>query len=221
LRRQRIRRSIRIAVPGTARSPQVEPNEALAVELERSAARAQARGGLVAGAAFLERAALATPDAARRTVRLLSAAAASFEAGVPDSAHELIVRAASGPVDELQRARMDRLRAQIVFARERGSDAPRLLLDVAKRLDPLDAGLARDTYLEAIGAAIFAGRLGLGAREATNAAVAAPPAPQPPRRGDPAAELEELPPGAPRYVVSATLRKTSSRERTASGVRSH
>jgi DNA-binding CsgD family transcriptional regulator len=162
----------------------LEPNEELAVELEQSAARAQARGGLVAGAAFLERAALATPDAARRTVRLLSAAAARFEAGMPDSAHELIVRAASGPVDELQRARMDRLRAEIVFARERGSDAPRLLLDVAKRLDPLDAGLARDTYLEAIGAAIFAGRLGLGAREATSAAVAAPPAPQPPRLTD-------------------------------------
>jgi len=163
----------------------LEPNEALAIELEESAARAQARGGLVAAAAFLERAALATPDAARRTVRLLSAAEARFEAGMPDSAHELIVRAASGPLDELQRARLDRLRAQIVFARERGSDAPQLLLDVAKRLDPLDAGLARDTYLEAIGAAIFAGRLGaLSARDAANAAVAAPPAPLPPRLTD-------------------------------------
>ena len=162
----------------------VEPNDDLAIELERSAARAQARGGLVAGAAFLERAALATPDAARRTVRLLSAAAARFEAGMPESAHELLVRAASGPVDELQRARMDRLRAQIVFGRERGSAAPRLLLDVAKRLDPLDAGLARDTYLEAIGAAIFAGRLGLGAREAATAAVGAPPAPEPARVTD-------------------------------------
>ncbi len=163
----------------------LEPNEELAIDLEESAARAQARGGLVAAAAFLERSALATPDAARRTVRLLSAAAARFEAGMADSAHELIVEAASGPLDELQRARMDRLRAQIVFARERGSDAPRLLLDAAKRLDPLDAGLARDTYLEAIGAAIFVGRLGaLGARDAANAALAAPPAPQPPRLTD-------------------------------------
>ena len=162
----------------------IQPNEELATELEQSAARAQARGGLVAAAAFLERAALATPDAARRAVRLLSAAAASFEAGMPDSAHDLVVRAASGPVDDLQRARMDRLRAQIAFARERGSDAPRLLLDVAKRLGPLDAGLARDTYLEAIGAAIFAGRLGIGAPEAANAAVAAPPAPEPPRLTD-------------------------------------
>jgi DNA-binding CsgD family transcriptional regulator len=161
------------------------PNEDLAIELEESAARAHSRGGLAAAAAFLERAALATPDAARRTVRLLSAAEARFEAGMPDSAHELIVRAAGGPLDELQRARMDRLRAHIVFARERGSDAPRLLLDAAKRLDPLDTGLARDTYLEAIGAAIFAGRLGaLGERDAANAALAAPPAPQPPRLTD-------------------------------------
>ena len=163
----------------------LDPNEELAAELEASAARAQARGGLVAAAAFLERAALATPNASRRTVRLLSAAAVKFEAGMPDAAHELIVQAASGPLDELQRARMDRLRAQIVFARERGGDAPRLLLDAARRLDPLDAGLARDTYLEAIGAAIFTGRLGaLSERDAASAAVDAPPAPQPPRLTD-------------------------------------
>jgi DNA-binding CsgD family transcriptional regulator len=160
-------------------------DEELAIELEESAARAQARGGLVGAAAFLERAALATPNAARRTVRLVSAAEARFEAGMPDSAHDLIVRAASGPLDELQGARMDRLRAQFVFARERGTDAPRLLLAAAKRLVPLDAGLARDTYLEAIGAAIFVGRLGaLGEREAANAALAAPPPPQPPRLTD-------------------------------------
>jgi DNA-binding CsgD family transcriptional regulator len=80
---------------------------------------------------------------------------------------------------------MDRLRAQIVFARERGSDAPRLLLDAAKRLDSLDAGLSRDTYLEAIGAAIFVGRLGpVGERDAANAALAAPPAQEPPRLTD-------------------------------------
>jgi DNA-binding CsgD family transcriptional regulator len=162
-----------------------DPDEDLAIALEESAARAQARGGLVAAAAFVERAAMATPDAARRTVRLLSAAEARFDAGMPDAAHDLIVRAASGPMDELQRARMDLLRAQIVFARERGSDALRLLLDVAKRLDPLDAGLARDTYLEAIGAAVFAGRLGaLSARDAANAALGAPPAPEPPRLTD-------------------------------------
>jgi DNA-binding CsgD family transcriptional regulator len=165
----------------------LDEDEALALELEASAARAQARGGLVAAAAFLERAALATPDPSRRTARLLSAAAARFDAGMPDAAHELVVRAASGPapLDELQRARIDRMRAQIVFARRRGGDAPRLLLDAARRLHPLDAGLARDTYLEAIGAAIYAGRLAaIGARDAATAARTAPPAPQPPRLTD-------------------------------------
>jgi DNA-binding CsgD family transcriptional regulator len=153
--------------------------------LEESAARAQARGGLVAAAAFLERAALATPDATRRAMRLLSAAAARFEAGMSDSARELIARAELGPLDELQRARIDRLRAQIVFTGERASDAPRLLLDAAAQLGPLDSTLARDAYLEAISAAIFTGRLGaLRAHEAAKAALGAPPAPQPPRPTD-------------------------------------
>ena len=86
-------------------------------------------------------------------------------------------------MDELQRARLARLRAQIVFARRRGSDAPALLLDAAKRLEALDAGLARETYLEALGAAVFAGRLGgrCGVREVAEAARAAPPGPEPRR----------------------------------------
>jgi hypothetical protein len=86
-------------------------------------------------------------------------------------------------LDSLQRARLERLRAQIVFARMRGSDAAPLLLDAAKRLEQLDGGLARETYLEALGAAIFGGSLGghSGVREAAEAARAAPPAPQPPR----------------------------------------
>ena len=84
-----------------------------------------------------------------------------------------------GPLDELQRARLERLRAQIAFARRRGSDAPPLLLDAARRLEPLDPRLARETYLEALGAAMFAGRLGAarGVREVAEAARAAPPAP--------------------------------------------
>ena len=106
-----------------------------------------------------ERATELTPDPARRGARALAAAQAKFEAGAPDAAHELLAAAELGPLDELQRARLARLRAQIVFARRRGSDAPPLLLDAAKRLEPLDDGLARETYLEALGAAIFAGRL--------------------------------------------------------------
>ena len=161
----------------------VGPDEAVAAELERSADRAQGRGGIAAAAAFLKRATELTPDPARRGARALAAAQAEFEAGAPDAAYELLAAAEIGPLDELQCARLARLRARIVFARKRGSDAPLLLLDAAKRLDRLDCGLARETYLEALGAAIFAGRLGghSGVREAAEAARAAPPGPEPPR----------------------------------------
>ena len=160
----------------------VEPDEAVAGELERSADRAQSRGGVAAAAAFLQRATELTPDPARRGERALAAARVKFEAGSSDAAHELLTSAELGPLDELHRARLARLRAQIVFARRRGSDAPPLLLDAAKRLEQHDAGLAREAYLEALGAAIFAGHLnGRGVREAAEAARAAPPGPQPPR----------------------------------------
>jgi DNA-binding CsgD family transcriptional regulator len=78
------------------------------------------------------------------------------------------------------------VRGQIAFAVNRGSDAPPLLLKAAKRLEPLDVNLARDTYLEAIFAALFAGRLsdGVGVLEAAQAARSAPPAQQPPRAAD-------------------------------------
>ena len=66
------------------------------------------------------------------------------------SASDLLAAAEAGPVDELQRARLERLRAQIAFASRRGRDAPPLLLEAARRLDPLDAAMARETYLEAI-----------------------------------------------------------------------
>ena len=163
------------------------PDEAVAVELERSAAGAQGRGGVAAAAAFLQRSAELTPDPARRGARALAAARAKFAAGAPDAAYELLVMADLGRLDELQRAELARLRAQMAYAERHGGDAPRLLLDAANRLGPLDSGLARETYLEALGAAIFAGRLGRGlsVREVAEAArTAAPPAPQPPRPMD-------------------------------------
>jgi DNA-binding CsgD family transcriptional regulator len=134
-------------------------DETLADELERSAGRAQARGGIAAAAAFLERAAELTPNPVTRGRRALAAAQAKYESGAPEAAQELLTAAERWPLDELQRARLTRLRAEIVFALKRGSDAPPLLLDAAKQLEPLDAGLAREAYLEALGAAIFAGRL--------------------------------------------------------------
>ena len=165
------------------------PDEDIAAELEQSAGRAQARGGLAAAAAFLERAAALTPDPARRAGRALAAARAKHQAGAPDAALSLLANAEAGPLDELQRARADVLRAQIAFAMSRGSDAPPLLLNAAKRLEALDVRLARETYLDALIAAVSAHRLasGGGALEVAEAARAAGytrPSPQPARAPD-------------------------------------
>jgi DNA-binding CsgD family transcriptional regulator len=168
------------------------PDEEVALELERSAARAQARGGLAAAAAFLERAVGLSVDPALRTRRALAAAQAKFESGAPDAASKLLATAEMGPVDELQHARAERLRAQIAFAGTGSADIPRLtigpqapalLLDAAKRLEPLDVELARETYLEAITAAMCRGSTGgeYGVRAVAEAARQAPPTPQPPR----------------------------------------
>jgi len=151
------------------------PDEDVAAELERSAGRAQARGGFAAAAAFLERSAALTPEPARRGARALAAAQAKLDAAAPDRAYELLATAEMAPLDELQRARVDVLRGQVAFARGRVSDASALMLAAAKRLEPLDAGLARETYREAFGAVLFAGRLSgaVGVREVASAARAA------------------------------------------------
>jgi DNA-binding CsgD family transcriptional regulator len=161
-------------------------DEDVAAELERSAGRAQARGGAAAAAEFLARSVELTPDPSERGRRSLAAAQAKFDAAAADAAVEMLATAELAPLDELQRARLERLRAEIVFARTRGGDAPALLLDAARRLEPLDAAMARETHLEAIAAAMFASRLGgePDVREAAEAALAAPAAPQPPRALD-------------------------------------
>ena len=161
-------------------------DETVAGELERSAGRAQNRGGIAATAAFLERAAELTPVPAQRGARALTAAQAKFESAAPEAALELLAMAETCPLDELQRARLARLRAEIVFAVRRGRDAPPLLLAAAKELEPLDPAAARETYLEAFGAAIDAGRLyaEAGVRKAAAAARAVPAAVQPPRSVD-------------------------------------
>jgi DNA-binding CsgD family transcriptional regulator len=162
------------------------PDEDVAAELERSAGRAEARGGLAAAAAFLEQAALLTPDPRCRAQRLLAAARAKREAGELDAALGLLVAAEAGPLDARQAAEVQRVRGQIAFDQNRGSDAARLLLRAALLLEPLDVGLARETHLEAIWAAMFADDLGRpgGVREAAEAARAAPPGPDPPRAVD-------------------------------------
>jgi DNA-binding CsgD family transcriptional regulator len=162
------------------------PDEEVASELERSASRAQARGGLAAAAAFLERSAALTLDPARRSGRALAAAQAKYQAGAFDATRGLVATVEAGPPDEFRRARTDLLRGQIAFASSRGSDAPPLLLKAARQFEPLDPRLARETYLDALAAAIFAGRLALGGgmREVAEAARAAPPPPGSPRGPD-------------------------------------
>jgi DNA-binding CsgD family transcriptional regulator len=162
------------------------PDEDVAAELERAAGRAQARGGLAAAAAFLERAAALTPEPARRAQRALAAAQTKYEAGALDDALTLLATAESGALGDLERARVDLLRAQIAFASRRGSDAPPLLMKAARELEAVDPDLARATYLEALSAARFAGPLGRGAGvvEVSEAALAGPQPPQPPRPPD-------------------------------------
>src|SRR5580704_9368342 len=153
------------------------PDEEVASELERSALRAQARGGLAAAAAFLQRSVALTGDRARKTRRALAAARANVYAGAFDEALRLLPIAEAGSPDELQRAHAELLRAQIAFASTRGSGAPTLLVNAARELESVDLDLARATYLEALSAAMFAGRLsrlGSGVHEVARATMAAP-----------------------------------------------
>jgi DNA-binding CsgD family transcriptional regulator len=162
------------------------PDEEVAAELERSAGRAQSRGGLAAAAAFLERAALLTSHPAHRVQRTLAAARATREAGAPDAALRLLTLVEAGPLEELQRAQVTYLRGQLADDRRQSSDAARLLLSAARRFESLNAPLAREMYLEALTVAMYVGDLGMpgGAREVAAAARAGPSAPDPPRSVD-------------------------------------
>jgi DNA-binding CsgD family transcriptional regulator len=159
------------------------PDEDVAEELSRSAVRAQARGGLAAASAFLERAAMLTPEPARRARRLLAAARSKRDAGALDAALGLLVAVEALPLDALQTAEVEHLRGQIAFDQRRVTDAARLLLGAARRLGPLDADSARETHLEALGAAVWASDLDSrrGVLDAAQAARAAPPGSDPPR----------------------------------------
>ena len=150
------------------------PDEDVAAELERAADRAQARGGLAAAAAFHERSALLTSDPDRRAQRLLAAASAKRDSGALDAALGLLVEVEAGPLDEFGRAHAELLRGRIALEQQRGDDAGRLLASAARRLEPLDPELARETYLEALGGAMV-GDLEVpgGARAVAEAARAA------------------------------------------------
>ena len=162
------------------------PDEDVAAELAQYAGRAQARGGLAAAAAYLERAATLTPDPSRRAQRLLDAARAKRDAGALDTALNLLVAADAGPPDELRTAEAQHLRGQIALEQRRGHESARLLIGAARRLESLDVGVARETYLQALGAALWAGESEQSGilREVAAAARTAPPAPVPPRAAD-------------------------------------
>lgn len=144
------------------------PDDAVAAELEASAGRAQSRGGIAAAAAFLERAAVLTRDPELRGSRAISAAQAKRDAAAPEAAYELLSLAEAGPLSDLQRAQVARMRAQMDFVRSRAKStgaplvgaAATQLLDAARGLEGLDDDLARETYLESLTAAMYAGRLG-------------------------------------------------------------
>ena len=144
------------------------PDDAVAAELETSAARAQRRGGVSAAATFLERAAVLTSDPVLRGARAIAAAQAKREAAAPEAAYELLAIAELGPLSALQRAQIARMRAQMEFTSSRAGepgaptagDAAWQLLTAAERLDGLADDVARDTYFEALTAAMYSGRLG-------------------------------------------------------------
>jgi len=187
------------------------PNEEVADELERSAGRAQARGGLAAAAAFLERSANLTVDPGRRVERMLLAAQFDVQAGAFDEALGLLAATESEPLNEFGYARVELLRARVASASSAGRDASAQLLRVAKRLESLDATLARQTFLDAWGAALFAGRMASAdLLEVSRAAVAAPRPPNPP------SPLDQLLDGLAalitqgRTVAAPTLRRALS-----------
>jgi len=161
------------------------PDEEVAAELERSAGRAQARGGVAAGAAFLQRSVALTVDPARRAERALAAAQASFQAGAFEAALGLLATAEAGPLDEFQHARVDLLRGHIALALG-SSNAASLLRGAARRLEPFDLDLARETYLIAWDAAVSAGdpEGGRLVGEISRAARSLPQPPGPPRPRD-------------------------------------
>jgi DNA-binding CsgD family transcriptional regulator len=141
-------------------SATLQPDEEVAADLERSAARARTRGGAAAAAAFMERAAELTPAPGRRAQRLIAAAEAKHDAGAPEAALRLLDSASDHPLTALQEALIARLRARAQYAVRRDRSGPHALLAAARGLEPLDPALARDTYMEALAAALFGGRLG-------------------------------------------------------------
>jgi DNA-binding CsgD family transcriptional regulator len=130
------------------------PDEAVAAELERSAGRAQAGGGVAAAAAFLQRSVALTAAAGRRPDRMLAAAEASLQAGDLDGVGRLLSALAAAPLDGVQSGRAGVLRGRLAFVSGGGPAAITELLTAAAQLEPASPILARETYLTAWGMAV-------------------------------------------------------------------
>ncbi|MFI6840818.1 ATP-binding protein [Nonomuraea africana] len=157
------------------------PDEEVAAELERSAARAQARGGVAAAAAFLERSAALTLTPGLRVERVLAAAQAKLSVGAFDVAADLLTTAETASLGERHLARIDLLRGKLSFVRRRGGEGPTTyLLRAADRLAGADPAWSRACYLDAMEMGILIG----GLDPVVAAARQAPPAPQPPSSAD-------------------------------------
>jgi hypothetical protein len=154
------------------------PDEDVATQLERAAHRVQARAGLAAAAAFMQRSAALTAAPGRARSALWRLPTAHLHAGAFDTALGLVAEAEAAAGDDLQRARVEQLRGQVDRASNSGREAPVRLLRAAMKLESLDARLARDTYLDAVFASFVAGRLaepGGHLPEVARAARSAPP----------------------------------------------
>jgi DNA-binding CsgD family transcriptional regulator len=166
--RRRVHRAL-----ATATDPRVDPDRRawhrahgtvghdaeVADELARSAERAQARGGMAASAAFLARAAVLTPDPGLRAGRALASAHLNVMVGSTDEAFALLSTAATAPLDDATRARLDLVKIKVDYATGHDPDDALRLLANAKRLEPIDADLAIQTYMEAFAIALVAGGL--------------------------------------------------------------
>lgn len=155
------------------------PDDEVAAELERSAARAESRGGVPASAAFLARAAILTRDPALRLQRRLTAVRAQLAAGATDAAGELLTTVDDGALAEAQRAEVDQLRGQLAFLRRTDGDGPAFMLRAGQRLAELDPRRSRECFLAALEMALNVGRSSGVMDMVVAAARSAPPAPEP------------------------------------------
>ncbi|MEU8225250.1 AAA family ATPase [Kribbella sp. NPDC048915] len=197
-------------------SATVLPDEDVADGLVRSADRARTRGGMAASAAFLERAAELTPDPEVRADRVLAAAESKLDAGAATDALRLVntIRDLS---TSRQEAMVDHLRARAEYALRRDRSAPRRLLRAAQALEPYNPQLARDTYLLALTAATYAGRLGEpgAAKEIAAAVLAATDDDRLPSAGDLILRGQALLCGEGPAAARSTVRQAIDAFRTA------